>query len=405
MRLSKRIITHFIVLGFVFSLSATDTKVADIIKKMTLREKIGQLFVISPEYLNPALLQKERDLKKNIGLTELTQAEKNYYKKYSAGGFVLFAKNVKTPDQLLALNNQLHSLGLTSTRSHIKPFIFIDEEGGMVARIAGNSNFDVPRFENMYLIGSTVADNSNDSHTSTSSITYRKTPAEDAFMVGQAIGNYLKDYDIDVDFAPVADVNTNPANPVIGERAFSSNPLIAGKLAFSMYSGLASQNIGGCLKHYPGHGDTRTDTHLGYAETTKTWDELLTCELLPFIYCINNNASMIMTAHISAPAVTKDKTPASLSPYLINEKLRGELNYNGIVITDSLSMKAITLNYSSADAAVLAFLAGNDFILLPEHYEEAFHAIYVALEKGIISQDRLNQSLERIISYKLEHTK
>ena len=232
---------------------------------------------------------------------------------------------------------------------------------------------------------------------------YRIGSTEAALEVGSSIGKYLKDYDIDVDFAPVADVNTNPANPVIGERAFSSNPLIAGELAFSMYSGLASQNIGGCLKHYPGHGDTRTDTHLGYAETTKSWKELLSCELLPFIYCINNGASMIMTAHISAPAVTKDKTPASLSSYLINDKLRGELNYNGLVITDSLSMKAITLNYTSADAAVLAILAGNDFILLPEHYEEAFHAIYVAIEKGIISQERLNQSLERIISYKLEH--
>ena len=383
MRLSKRIITHFIALSLVFSLSAADSKVADIIKKMTLREKIGQLFVISPEYLNPPLLQKERDLKKNIGLTELTQAEKDFYKKYPAGGFVLFAKNVKTPDQLLVLNNQLHNLGSPSSRSQITPFIFIDEEGGRVARIGGNSNFEVPHFENMYRIGSTEA----------------------AFEVGSSIGKYLKDYDIDADFAPVADVNTNPANPVIGERAFSSNPLIAGDLAFSMYSGLASQNIGGCLKHYPGHGDTKTDTHLGYAETTKTWSELLSCELLPFIYCINKGASMIMTAHISAPAVTNDITPASLSPYLINDKLRGELNYQGLVITDSLSMKAITLNYTSADAAVLAILAGNDFILLPEHYEEAFHAIYVAIEKGIITQDRLNQSLERIISYKLNHEK
>ena len=392
MRLSKRIITHFIALSIVFSLSAADSKVADIIKKMTLREKIGQLFVISPEYLNPPLLQKERDLKKNIGLTELTQEEMDFYKKYPAGGFVLFAKNVLTPEQLQALNSQLHSLSITSSRTNIKPLIFIDEEGGRVARIAGNSNFDVPQFQNMYTIGRN-ADNSKST----------KTAIEAANNVGKTIGSYLKDYDIDVDFAPVADVNTNPANPVIGERAFSSKPLIAGELAFAMYSGLASQNVGGCLKHYPGHGDTRTDTHLGYAETTKTWTELLACELLPFIYGINNNITMIMTAHISAPAVTKDKTPASLSSILINDKLRDELNYNGIVITDSLSMKAITLNYTSSDATVQAFLAGNDLLLLPEHYPEAFHAIYVAIEKGIITQDRLNQSLERIISYKLEH--
>ena len=200
----------------------------------------------------------------------------------------------------------------------------------------------------------------------------------------------------------MADVNTNPKNPVIGERAFSSNPILAGKLAFSMYEGLTSQNVDGCLKHYPGHGDTKTDTHLGYAETTKNWQQLLACELIPFIYGIDNSVTMIMTAHISAPAVTNDKTPASLSSYLIDQKLRTELHYNGLIITDSLSMKAITSNYSSGNAAVQAFLAGNDFLLLPENYEAAFSAIYMAIKNGLITQSRLNESVERIIKYKLE---
>ena len=353
-------------------------------QKMSLRDKICQLFVISPEYLNPQLLQKERDLKKNIGLTELTQSEKSYYKRFPAGGFVIFAKNIIEPEQLAHLTEQLHSL----TSAHIttpdispftKPLIFVDEEGGKVTRIANNNNFDVPVFDNMYTI--------NDSAF--------------ARKVGESIGEYLQAYNIDIDFAPVADVNTNPENPVIGERAFSSNPVLAGKLAFAMYDGLASQSIGGCLKHYPGHGDTKTDTHLGYAETTKTWQQLLNCELLPFIYGINNSVSMIMTAHISAPAVTNDKTPASLSAYLIDQKLRTELHYDGLIITDSLSMKAITSNYSSGEAAVQAFLAGNDFLLLPEDYEQAFSSIYMALKHGLITEKRLNESVERIIRYKL----
>ena len=382
MRLLKSFTACFFALSLVFSLSADE--VAEIMQKMSLRDKICQLFVISPEYLNPQLLQKERDLKKNIGLTELTQSEKSYYKRFPAGGFVIFAKNIIEPEQLAHLTEQLHSL----TSAHIttpdispftKPLIFVDEEGGKVTRIANNNNFDVPVFDNMYTI--------NDSAF--------------ARKVGESIGEYLQAYNIDIDFAPVADVNTNPENPVIGERAFSSNPVLAGKLAFAMYDGLASQSIGGCLKHYPGHGDTKTDTHLGYAETTKTWQQLLNCELLPFIYGINNSVSMIMTAHISAPAVTNDKTPASLSAYLIDQKLRTELHYDGLIITDSLSMKAITSNYSSGEAAVQAFLAGNDFLLLPEDYEQAFSSIYMALKHGLITEKRLNESVERIIRYKL----
>lgn len=382
MRLLKSFTACFFTLSLVFSLSADE--VAEIMQKMSLRDKICQLFVISPEYLNPELLQKERDLKKNIGLTELTQSEKSYYKRFPAGGFVIFAKNIIEPEQLAHLTEQLHSL----TSAHIttpdispftKPLIFVDEEGGKVARIASNSNFDVPVFNNML----TVKDSS------------------EAYKIGQSIGEYLSLYNIDVDFAPVADVNTNPENPVIGERAFSSNPVLAGKLAFAMYDGLASQNVGGCLKHYPGHGDTKTDTHLGYAETTKSWQQLLDCELLPFIYGINNSVTMIMTAHISAPAVTNDKTPASLSAYLIDQKLRTELHYDGLIITDSLSMKAITSNYSSGESAVQAFLAGNDFLLLPEDYEQAFSSIYMALKHGLITEKRLNESVERIIRYKL----
>ncbi len=382
MRLLKSFTACFFALSLVFSLSADE--VAEIMQKMSLRDKICQLFVISPEYLNPQLLQKERDLKKNIGLTELTQSEKSYYKRFPAGGFVIFAKNIITPEQLAHLTEQIHSL----TSAHItnpdispvtKPLIFVDEEGGKVARIANNSNFDVPVFNNMY----TIKD------------------SDYARKVGESIGEYLSVYNIDVDFAPVADVNTNPENPVIGERAFSSNPVLAGKLAFAMYDGLSSQNVGGCLKHYPGHGDTKTDTHLGYAETTKDWQQLLDCELLPFIYGINNSVTMIMTAHISAPAVTNDKTPASLSAYLIDQKLRTELHYDGLIITDSLSMKAITSHYSSGEAAVQAFLAGNDFLLLPENYEQAFSSIYMALKHGLITEERLNESVERIIRYKL----
>lgn len=371
----KKSIFYISFLLFILFPAFSESDIDFVIRNMTLREKVGQLFIISPESIDIQILQKERQLKKEIGLIEVSPEAKKYYRNYPAGGFIFFGKNIKNPDQLKKLTTDLHHLG------NIKPLLFIDEEGGSVARIAKTPGFEVPTFDNMKIL----AANQN------------LKAVHDA---GNQIGEYLLEYGFDVNFSPVADVDTNPKNPVIGSRAFSSKPDEVSVLAYEMLLGLQEKGIQGCYKHFPGHGDTNTDTHLEYSEINKTWKELFECELVPFIYGIEHNIPMIMTAHISIPNITGNKIPASLSYDVITKILREELNYDGIAITDSLMMKAITNHYSTGEAAILTILAGNDFILLPKDYETAFNAVLDAVNSNIISESRLDESLQRILKFK-----
>ena len=336
--------------------------ISRVMSSMTLREKVGQLFIIRPEVLGGST-------------RELTDSGRAIYETYPAGGFCLFAKNVSDPEQLKAFTEELHNLG-----SRIHPVLTIDEEGGSVTRIASNWKFDVPRYSDMG----------------------RLDGAEEAADSARQIGTYLKEYGIDLDFAPVADVNTNPKNPVIGLRAYSSDPEEAAELVSEAVKGFHEGGTGCCLKHWPGHGDTKTDTHKGSASTAKTWEDLLACEILPFRSGIDADADMVMVAHISAPEVTGDNEPASLSRVLMTEKLRDEMGFEGVIVTDSFEMLAISGVYGSGDAAVKAFLAGADIILMPADYEEAFDAVLAAVESGEISEERLEQSLRRILRMKAD---
>lgn len=345
------------------------------IDSLTLEEKVGQLFVIRPDSIDPDLTPQ--DIEKNFasGVTSVSEKMIGEYEKFPAGGFVLFQKNIKNPQQVKAFNNQLHGLG------KIRPLIFIDEEGGTVARLANTKSFNLPKFQNM------------------GELAEAKKEAG-VYEAGRTIGTYLHSYDFDVDFAPVADVNTNPKNPIIGTRAFSTNPKDAGKMAMSFMAGLRGTGVEGCLKHYPGHGDTSTDTHKGYAETNKTWEELKECELLPFIEGIEGGAEMIMSAHIAAPNVDAQGLPATLSKILLTEKLRNELGYTGLIITDAMEMKAITSKYSDGEAAIMAIQAGADMILMPYDYREAYKAVLDAVKNGEIPESRINESIRRILKLK-----
>jgi len=345
------------------------------IEKMSLEEKIGQLFVIRPDSIDPDLTPEEIEMNFSSGVTSVSDGMLKDYEKYPAGGFVLFRKNIKAPQQVLDFNNSLRSLG------KIKPLIFIDEEGGIVARLAENPKFNLPEYENMGIISK------------------NKNP-DDIYEVGKTIGKYLKQYGFDVDFAPVADVNTNPKNPVIGNRAFSPDPETAGKMCVAFTQGLHSQGVGGCYKHFPGHGDTSTDTHKGYAETAKNWNELKQCEMIPFIEGINNGIQMIMSAHITVPEVEKELLPSTLSKALLTDKLRNELGFKGIIITDAMEMGAIKKHYSSGEAAILAIQAGADIILMPYDYREAFEAVVEAVKDKKIQETRIDESLRRILLFK-----
>lgn len=355
--------------------TTTKTEIEELMENMSLVQKVGQLFIIMPEALYPSQLHVKMTEKIPAYAAALTEEMKENFESYPAGGFILFGGNVKSPEQLKSFTDELHSL------SGIRPLVCIDEEGGTVARIANAGGMNVPKFGNMQSVAETG-------------------DPENAFAVGKGIGEYLAEFGIDLDFAPVADVNTNPDNPVIGRRAFGSDPTLAGEMVAAVIEGLHSEGVGSCIKHFPGHGDTNTDTHKTYAETLKTWEEIASCEMLPFIAGINAGTDMVMAAHIAAPNVTGSETPATLSDTLITEKLRGELGYDGVVTTDSMAMLAVAEHYSPAEAAVEAIKAGVDIILIPDDYAAAFNGVLEAVQSGEITEARIDESVARILEMK-----
>jgi len=312
--------------------SPTDEVEAQL-QRMTLREKVGQLFYVRPECLDTTIHiwgsgsidATVADLA-SIRLQAVNATMRGVNEKYPVGGIILYAHNIEDEAQLSAFVSQIRALNGS-------PLLCIDEEGGRVARIANNENFDVEKFESMGAIGATG-------------------DPQNAYHCGNTIGTYLHRYGFDIDFAPVADVNTNPENIVIGARAFSDDPQVAAPMVVNYLQGLKDAGITGCIKHFPGHGDTQADTHFGYAQSLKTWDEMLTCELMTFKAGIQWGTQLIMTAHIGTPNVTGSEIPATMSPLILQDKLRGELGYQNIIITDAMEMGAITLQYTNAEAAV-----------------------------------------------------
>ena len=290
---------------------------------------------------------------------------------------MLFSKNITDPEQLTAL------LGSLQRASKVPLFTAVDEEGGIVTRLSGNPAFDLPQYPSMASIGETG------------------DPAN-ARAVGSTIGGYLGKFGFNLDFAPVADVNTNPNNPVIGRRAFSSDPAVAADMVSAAVEGFHDAGILCCLKHFPGHGDTDTDSHYGCAVTEKAWEELQECELLPFLRGMEAGADMVMVGSITTPNITEDGLPASLSYEMITGYLREELGYDGVVITDSLSMGAVADYYSAGEAACKAIEAGADIVLMPTDLREAYEAVEQAVQDGDISEGRLDESVLRILRLKMD---
>ncbi|MBQ6115106.1 MAG: DUF3459 domain-containing protein [Synergistaceae bacterium] len=356
---------------FTFSTAHADFNPSAILKSMTLREKVGQLFVIRPDQLDTSLTLEQIHHDRKLGVKSLSPSMRKVLRDYPAGGFILFAKNMDSPVQLMRYNDSLIKA------SKIYPVMAIDEEGGSIARIANSKGFMVRKFKSMKAIGESGHVKETASY----------------------IASYIKRYGFNLDFAPVADINTNPENIVIGDRAFGSDPQYVSKLAGEYLDGLHEQGVTGCLKHFPGHGDTKGDTHDNYVAVYKTWDELMKAEMIPYIDNIKK-ADTVMTAHITMKNVTNDGLPASLSRELITGKLRGELGYDGVIVTDAMMMGAIQKNYVSSEAAILALEAGNDIILMPYDYREAFDGILEAVKSGRISEARLDESVMRILRLK-----
>ncbi|SMG26228.1 beta-N-acetylhexosaminidase [Fibrobacter sp. UWB13] len=344
------------------------------IQKMSIREKVGQMFFVRPEALDTSIHWNEYAELPDYKLEQVNKTMLAVNKDYPIGGMILYAHNIVDETQLKKFIEEIRELNGS-------PLLAIDEEGGRVARIANNENFDVPKYESMAAIA-------------------ESDDPEEAYKAAFTIGTYVKKYGFDIDYAPVADVNTNPDNIVIGPRAFSDDPETAAKFIVSYLNGLESAGVIGTLKHFPGHGDVSTDTHYGYASTDKTWDEMLKCEMIPFKAGIKAGAQMIMTAHIAAPKVSGDDLPATLSSVILQDKLRGELGFDGVIVTDAMDMGAITKQFSNAEAAIKSIQAGVDVVLCSREFTQVFDAVVKAVEKGEIKESRIDESVKRILKLK-----
>lgn len=344
----------------------------DVLGKMSLREKVGQLFIVRPE-----ALAENSNAETAPATDRVDDAVISRIEEYPVGGIALFSRNITSAEQLPMFISDLQS------SSKYPLFIAVDEEGGRVARIANSDFFNVASYKSMEDIG-------------------KSGDASKAEEVGRQIGSYLKELGFNLDFAPVADTNTNPQNIVIGDRSYGSDPALVARMVSAQLDGMHDSGIMGTLKHFPGHGDTKDDTHSGYVSIEKTWDELKECELVPFITALPK-ADMVMVSHITAVNVTSDKLPTSMSETMITGKLRNELGYDGVIITDAMAMGAVADNSTSAEAAVTAVKAGVDIVLMPQNLDEAFNGVMNAVTDGEISMERLDESVLRILKMKAKY--
>ena len=348
------------------------TRAERLLDSMTLEEKVGQMFMVPPEEMDQEYRGTKYNGKKVQGTVQMSDSLKENLHKFTPGGIILFSYNIIDPEQTTALLQDLQK------ESELPLLIAVDEEGGLVARISGKSSFGIPDLPD----ADEVVDET------------------EAFSRGNYIGSYMNKYGFNTNLAPVADVNSNPRNRVIGSRAFGKDPSMVGSLVVSEIKGLQGTKTITTAKHFPGHGDTNGDTHHSTVYVTKTWEELLEGEIIPFQMAVDAGVDMIMVAHISAENVTTDGLPASLSYEMITEKLRNEMGFDGVVITDSMEMGAIADYYTPAEAAILAVTAGNDIVLMPDDFEEAYTGLLEAVRTGKISETRINESVLRILELK-----
>ena len=341
-------------------------KVKDMMTDMTLEQKIGQLFIVNLEDVNNGLATTvfTEDIKKNIN-------------KYNVGGIILFQNNIKDREQLKLLTNNIQN------NSNIPLFISVDEEGGIVSRLSDIASMKVTKFENMADIG-------------------EKEDYNRAYIVGDTIGKEINELGFNLDFAPVADVITNPNNTEIGRRSFGSDPEIVANIVKEVVKGLQENNVSATLKHFPGHGGSEENSHNEFSYTPQTLEGMRKTEFLPFISGIEEDVDFIMISHISAPNVTGDNTPSSLSKTIITDLLRKELGYENIVTTDALNMKAISNYYSPKDAAIKAINAGADVLLMTPDFKNVYDHVLESVQNGTISEERINESVERILKVKIK---
>lgn len=343
-------------------INTVKVKPIDLVQKrvdsMSLDEKIGQLVIVGMDGYT---------INNNIT---------NLIKQHKVSGVILFRKNVENSNQLLSLIN---SIKTNNSLNKDPLFVSVDEEGGRVSRMP----YEIKKLPSNQIIGN-------------------KNNPDLSYNIGKIIGKELKTYGFNMDFAPVLDINSNPNNPIIGDRSFGNNTKIVSKLGIKTMKGMTYNNVIPVVKHFPGHGDTSVDSHVGLPVVSKNLKSLNSFELLPFKEAIQNNVDAIMVAHILLNKI--DPTyPASMSKFVITDILRKKLKFNGVVITDDMTMAAIIKYNDIGAAAIRSFNAGSDIILVCHEYNnelKVINSLKTAVQTKKISEKKLNESVYRILKLK-----
>lgn len=346
------------------------------LKRMTLEEKVGQLFVQNV-YGKDATTPDARNLPL-YGVASPAEV----VRKYHLGGVIYFAwtDSVQNPQQIAGLSNGLQKAALTQrSKVHIPLGISTDQEMGVVTRVGPPAT----QFPGNMALGAG-----------------RSTT--DARTAATITGQELRAMGINTNFAPVADVNVNALNPVIGTRSFSSNPALVSDMVKAQVKGYQDgANISSSAKHFPGHGDTATDSHVAFPIITHTRQQWNDIDAPPFKAAIAQGIDMIMTAHLNFPALDDSGDPATLSKPIMTDLLRNELGYKGIIITDSLAMQGVRDLYGDAEVAVRALEAGVDQLLMTPAMDDAYAAVIAAVKSGRISKKDLDAKVTRVLEQKV----
>ena len=331
-------------------------KIKDKVESMSLEEKIGQLFIVGfeSEEINDEIV----DLVKN----------------QKVGGLIYFSRNIVDSNQIINLNNEIKAI-----EKDIPLFISVDEEGGVVSR--------VPE-EFVKLPSSGYIGQFNDENLS--------------YNVGKIIAKELNSLGFNMDFAPVLDIDSNPNNTVIGERAFGNNSEIVSRLGIKTMEGIKDGKIIPVVKHFPGHGDTDVDSHYGLPIVKKTLEELENLEFIPFKNAIDNGADVVMISSIILESIDNEY-PATMSKKVTTDILRDSLGFDGVIATDDMTMGAIVDNYNLADAVIMSINAGSDLVLVCHGYDDIINSIVAvkdAVNSKIISEEKIDESVYRILKLK-----
>ena len=360
-----------------------------IIDKMTLEQKVAQLFVVSPETLT--------------GVDSVQYAGDMTYQAlqdYPVGGIVFAKDNIDSSSQFGTMTDNLQSY--SEDISGLPLFLAAAEEGGNASVLGNNDNLD-EYYENSYSDDDSdySSSSANSVHSGAPSMSEigRKDDSTNAYEAGKSIGSLMSAYGLNLDLAPVADVLSGNSTG-IGDRTFGTDVQTVSDMALEVIRGIQEEDVNAAMKYFPGYGAASSNMS-GFPVINSSLDELKKKEFLPYSNAIAQGLDFVMVGHISVPNVTGDDTPASLSEKMISEVLRKDLGFKGIVMTDYLNDKTIVKNYGAADAAVKAIQAGADLLLEPDDLEAAYEGVLKAVKKGDITEDRLDESIYRILRVKL----